>query len=126
VSIGSNDFPNGVFSLTPLTLQLDEEQSPTRTITVVREPGLFGSVQINWRTVLDPAVTHSVTVDDLLVESLGSVSFPFNVTSAIIELRLQPNSVSCVLAASNANVYYSVGVCMCNQNTTIVRLKIGT
>ena len=85
-----------MFSLTPLTLQLDEEQSPTRIVTVVREPGLFGTVQINWRTVLDPAVSHTVTVNDLLVESLGSVSFPSNVTSATIELQLQPNSVSCV------------------------------
>ena len=100
MSIRSNDYPGGVFSLTPLTLELDEEQSPTRTITVVREPGLFGTVQINWRTVLDPAVSHTVTVDDLLVESSGSVSLASNITSATIQLQLRPNSVSCVLACT--------------------------
>ena len=97
-----------MFSLTPLTLQLDEEQSPTRTITVVREPGLFGTVQINWRTVLDPQVSHTVTVDDLLVASLGGVSFPPNVTTATIELQLRPNSVRCV----HANVCERVCVCV--------------
>ena len=96
MSIGSNDDPNGIFSLTPSTIQLDEEQSPVETISVIREPGLFGMVQINWRTVPDPEFSHSVTLDDLLVVSFGSILFQPNMTTASIELQLRPNSV-CVL-----------------------------
>lgn len=74
-------------------VQLDEEQSPIETISVVREPGLFGTVQINWRTIPDPTFAHSVTLDSLLVASFGSVLFQPNMTTASIELQLRPNSV---------------------------------
>ena len=82
-----------MFSLTPSTIQLDEEQNSVETITVVREPGLFGTVQINWRTVPDPTIPHSVTLDNLLVASFGSIIFQPNVTTASIQLQLRPNSV---------------------------------
>ena len=98
--------------MTPLTVQLDEEQSLIETISVVREPGLFGTVQINWRTIPDPTFPHSVTLDNLLVASFGSVLFQPNITTASIEIQLRPDSVCvfvCVCVCTCVRVY----MCAC-------------
>ena len=88
---------------------------------MVREPGLFGTVQINWRTIPDPTFTHSVTLDNLLVASFGTILFQPNMTTASIELQLRPNSVcmyvcvcACACVCVHVCVYVRTSVCVYN------------
>ena len=75
------------------SLTLNEDTAPSGTLTIQRDPGLFGSVAIEWEALYDDGGIHPVPVSDILEVSRDTVTFEQGQTSALIELRLQANGV---------------------------------
>jgi len=81
-----NDNPRGNFSLSPSSLTLSEDSSPSGTLTITRDDGRFESVQIDWEAVYTGQ-------QNVLVINSATVNFTAGQSSAAIVLQLRQNGV---------------------------------
>ena len=84
VTIAASDNPYGILSFTPSSLTLTEDETQSGTITILRNPGLFGDTFIYWEIV--PA-TNTFSSNN------NTVVFGAGVTAVDISIELQANTV---------------------------------
>ena len=102
MTITASDSPGGVFSLSPTSITLSEESAPTGTITVERSGGVLTEVRIEWEALYTDGQIHNTAINSILGVDRATVIFPVGVTSVDISLTLQPNSVSYIKNAQDA------------------------
>ena len=99
MTIAASDSPGGIFSLSTSAITLSEESAPTGTIAVQRAGGTLTEVTIEWQAFYTDGQVHNTSINRILGVNGDTLTFAVGVTSANINLALQPDSVSVNSAA---------------------------
>ena len=108
VVIDASDNPSGVFAFRTASLRLSDDGPTSGELEVSRIGSTDGEVRIMWEALYTDGEDHMVPLEDILVNTRGSITFSDNQATpdTNIQLQLGTNGVSVCARQHLQNNYH--------------------